>query len=124
MNVLKQKIQKLNLSLQTHEKLKFISKVTGISMTHIIEMFIEELFSLSVEYNHCTLSITSKITEDTCYAVLHGFGKKLSINAFKTDVNASDAEIDAETEKRLIAQAEKANNEVFNENEGLAREGI
>ena len=84
-------------------------------------MFVEELFSLSVEYDHCTLSMTSRVTEDTVYAILHGFGKKLSINAFKTDVNATDEEIDEQIRDKL-AQADKQNGETFNEE--LAKEGI
>ena len=70
---------------RSHEHLAWVSKVTGISQKKILELFIEELFSLSVEYDKATLSINSRVTEDTVYAVLHGYGKKLTFGTVKSE---------------------------------------
>lgn len=69
----------INVDAQTHAQLKHISEVTNVPMARIISQFVEELFSLSVEYDKATLSISSRITEDTVYAVLHGYGKKITM---------------------------------------------
>jgi hypothetical protein len=70
---------------RSHEHLAWVSKVTGISQKRILENFISELFSLSIEYDHATLRIDSRITDDKVEAILHGYGKKLSFGIVKTE---------------------------------------
>ena len=77
--------QQINVDSRTHEHLKHISKVTCVPMARIISMFVEELWSLSVEYDKATLAITSRITDDCVYATLHGYGRKLQMGTAKND---------------------------------------
>ncbi|MCJ7559339.1 hypothetical protein MUO79_01810 [Candidatus Bathyarchaeota archaeon] len=68
----KTKVEKLNLSPNTHCQLKYLSKICGLSMTEIVRQIMNELTSLSVNFRKATLSVDSRITENTCYIVLHG----------------------------------------------------
>jgi len=75
----------VSISEQANMRLDHISKVTNIPKSRILEMFIEELFSLSIEYDRATLSISSRVTEDTVYTVLHGYGKKMTMGKCATE---------------------------------------
>lgn len=80
----------INVDIETHTRLKHISDVTKVPMARIISQFVEELFGLSVEYDHATLRITSSILEDTVYATLHGYGRKLSFGKVSTEQELRD----------------------------------
>ena len=82
--------QQINVDAKTHEHLKHITEVTKVPMARIISMFVQELWSLSVEYDHATLRIDSRVTEDTVYAVLHGYGKKLTFGTCHTEQDLAD----------------------------------
>lgn len=104
---------------KTHEQLQHISKVTNVPMARIISMFIEELFSLSIEYDKATLSISSRITEDSVYAVLHGYGKRLVVgkipNIPENISPEAEDKLIFEEGLKLLKNAEGDNKEVFGE---------
>ena len=91
------------MSEQAHNRLMWVSKVTGKSQKGILEEFITELFSLSINYDHATLRIDSRVTQDSVYAVLHGYGRKLQFGTAK-----SDAEMQSIIDKKIREDVEKA----------------
>jgi hypothetical protein len=111
------KYKNLHISEVAHTQLTHISKVTSIPMAKILENFIQALYGLSVEYDHATLSITDRVTEDCVYAVLHGYGKRLVVGKIpNVPTNISEQEENAlifQESKKLLEKAGKENSEVF-----------
>jgi hypothetical protein len=87
---------------QAHNRLMWVSKVTGKSQKGILEEFITELFSLSINYDHATLRIDSSVLNDSVTAILHGYGKKLQFGTCKCEQDLqtiADNKIREELEK-------------------------
>ena len=113
---MKQKIQKLNLSERSHERLRFISKVTSIPMTRLISEVIDCMFSLSINYKQATFRCFDVVTEDTVNIIIHGYGKKLSVSRVPIDANATEDEIDKVLHDRMVERANRDLAEQFGEN--------
>src|SRR4030067_2258206 len=114
-NRLKEKIQKLNLNERTYERLKFISKVTSIPMTRIISEVIDAIFSLSINYDKATFRCFDVVTEDTVNIIIHGYGKKLTVNTFSVPSDMPNSEIDKIIEKRTLEKIDADLAEQFGE---------
>jgi hypothetical protein len=89
------------MSEQAHKRLMWVSKVTGKSQKGILEDFISELFSLSINYDQATLKIESSVLNDNVTAILHGYGKKLKMGSFPMSASSSDKEVDEEILKKF-----------------------
>jgi hypothetical protein len=107
-NIIKPKIKKnrpVMMDERSHQRLMWISKVTGKSQKGILEEFITELFSLSINYDKATLRIDSSILNDSVTAVLHGYGNKLQFGTCKTEFDLTQIT----TDKIISDLTKKAN---------------
>lgn len=56
----------------SHERLLFISKISGIPQAKILRDFIEAVFSISVSYRKMSMVIYEEILSDRILIVCHG----------------------------------------------------
>jgi hypothetical protein len=99
----KKKVEYKNIRVkpETHEQLKFVSKITNVPMAKIIEQIAEAICSLSINYESATFQCYNDVTSDTVFITIHGYGKKLQSGTLQMPENATDREIDAKIKEEF-----------------------
>jgi hypothetical protein len=94
---MKQKVQKLNLSETTHCQLRYLSKITGLSMTEIVRQIMENITPISVMFSRgCSFECSYMVTESATIIHLHGVS-----HSFACGTSPNDSEMQKEIEGKL-----------------------
>lgn len=72
MEIRKKEFETVAIDKLTHERLVFISKISGKAQSRILEDFIEAVFAVSVNYRKMSMTIYDDVLEDTIRIVCHG----------------------------------------------------
>jgi len=97
------KFEKVNVSAQTYVQLKYLSKITDLSMTKILENIISSVFALGVNYEKASLQVYDSQLNQEVTVKLLGYSH-LSINRYASSGN--DAEDQKESMERMKAKIE------------------